>query len=72
MGGHIYLKYHLKMNCSSAVRESYFHADDDVKPNRNNYQRGRIIDLSLAAACELRMVKQGLVKVRVEVLSRGI
>lgn len=40
--------------------------------DRGPYIRGRIIDLSLAAACELRMVRQGIATVKLEVLSLGI
>ncbi len=40
--------------------------------DRGPFIKGRIIDLSLAAACELRMVKKGITKVRVEVLPREI
>lgn len=40
--------------------------------DRGPYIKGRIIDLSLAAACKLRMVKKGITKVRVEVLGIDI
>jgi rare lipoprotein A len=40
--------------------------------DRGPYFAGRVIDLSLAAACELRMVKKGITKVKVEVLARKI
>lgn len=43
-----------------------------VKVNdRGPYIRGRIIDLSVAAATELRMVTKGVSKVKIEVLSLG-
>jgi rare lipoprotein A len=38
--------------------------------DRGPYASGRIIDLSLAAAKRLGMLKAGVVRVRVEVLSR--
>lgn len=37
--------------------------------NRGPYTRGRVIDLSRAAARELRMMGSGITKVRLEVLS---
>ncbi|NBB84729.1 MAG: septal ring lytic transglycosylase RlpA family protein [Bacteroidetes bacterium] len=44
----------------------------DVRINdRGPFVRGRIIDLSKAAARELRMVEEGVVPVRVEVLRWG-
>lgn len=36
--------------------------------DRGPYFGGRVIDLSLAAACELRMVKKGVTKVKLEVV----
>jgi rare lipoprotein A len=36
--------------------------------NRGPYKRGRVIDLSHAAARELQMIKAGVVRVRLEVL----
>ena len=38
--------------------------------DRGPYVRGRIIDLSLAAARQLDMVKQGLAKVKIEVVAK--
>ncbi len=37
--------------------------------DRGPFKKGRIIDLSYAAAKRLKMVEQGIVKVRVEVAS---
>ncbi|MBU3933665.1 MAG: septal ring lytic transglycosylase RlpA family protein [Candidatus Omnitrophica bacterium] len=39
--------------------------------DRGPYKRGRIIDLSQAAARELGMVKKGLAKVKIKVMPRG-
>ncbi len=39
--------------------------------DRGPIVRGRIIDLSRAAARELRMIEEGIVPVRVQVLERG-
>lgn len=39
--------------------------------DRGPYSRGRIIDLSWAAAREIDMIEAGVVKVRLEVLARG-
>ena len=38
--------------------------------DRGPYKRGRIIDLSLAAARQLGMVKKGLAKVKVEIIPK--
>ncbi|TQE92577.1 MAG: septal ring lytic transglycosylase RlpA family protein [Spiribacter salinus] len=44
----------------------------DVRVNdRGPFVRGRIIDLSAAAARDLRMIQDGIVRVRVEVLRWG-
>ncbi|MBU2541633.1 MAG: septal ring lytic transglycosylase RlpA family protein [Candidatus Omnitrophica bacterium] len=40
--------------------------------DRGPYIKGRIIDLSLAAACELRMVRKGITKVEITVLPKNI
>jgi rare lipoprotein A len=39
--------------------------------DRGPYIPGRVIDLSLAAACELRMVEKGLAEVKLEILPRS-
>jgi rare lipoprotein A len=39
--------------------------------NRGPYIRGRIVDLSQAAASKLGFLKNGITKVRVEVVKRG-
>ncbi|HET6437992.1 MAG TPA: septal ring lytic transglycosylase RlpA family protein [Anaeromyxobacter sp.] len=40
--------------------------------DRGPYVHGRVIDLSLAAARELKMVRRGLVRVRVERVEKGV
>jgi rare lipoprotein A len=43
----------------------------DRGPYGRNFRKGTIVDLSRAAAGRLGFVKQGLVRVRIEVLSRS-
>lgn len=65
---------HRKLPLGSVVKVTNLNNNKHVIVRINDrgpYFGNRLIDLSLAAACELRMVKKGVSKVKIEVLSWG-
>lgn len=64
---------HRYLPCGSKVQVTHLGSGRKVVvsiTDRGPFRRGRIIDLSKAAARKLRMLRRGLAKVQVKVLSR--